>query len=147
MEAIDCGEVVVRHLPDGAELFRTSGHAGGQAMALLDDGSLAVLGNIVKANNRIDIGKYHLQIYSSKGERQHVGNQTLLDANAHMKMRAKPKAGRGGRALLTGIVRCGRSAVVAHLGRLSVPNQWSPELEAGGLGHRLCDEDRLGSAR
>jgi DNA invertase Pin-like site-specific DNA recombinase len=35
-------------------------------------------------------------------------NQRMLAENAHMKRRAARKAGRGGRALLTGMVRCGR---------------------------------------
>jgi excisionase family DNA binding protein len=35
-------------------------------------------------------------------------NQRLFAENAHMKRRATRKAGRGGRALLTGMVRCGR---------------------------------------
>ena len=39
-------------------------------------------------------------------------NQRMLAENAHMKQRATRKAGRGGRALLTGMVRCG------HCGRM-----------------------------
>lgn len=39
-------------------------------------------------------------------------NQRMLAENAHMKQRAMRKAGRGGRALLTGMVRCG------HCGRM-----------------------------
>ena len=35
-------------------------------------------------------------------------NQRMLAENAHMKRRMARKAGRGGRALLTGMVRCGR---------------------------------------
>ena len=35
-------------------------------------------------------------------------NQRMLLENAHMKRRAARKSGRGGRALLTGLVRCGR---------------------------------------
>ena len=35
-------------------------------------------------------------------------NQGMLAENAHMKRRTMRKAGRGGRALLTGMVRCGR---------------------------------------
>lgn len=35
-------------------------------------------------------------------------NQRMLAENAHMQKRASRKSGRGGRALLTGIVRCGR---------------------------------------
>lgn len=39
---------------------------------------------------------------------QFLRHQALLSDNAHMKQRAQRKAGRGGRALLTGLVRCGR---------------------------------------
>lgn len=35
-------------------------------------------------------------------------NQTILEENAHMRKRSAPKSGRGGRALLAGVVRCGR---------------------------------------
>jgi DNA invertase Pin-like site-specific DNA recombinase len=35
-------------------------------------------------------------------------NQTMISENAHMKKRAARKSGRGGRALLTGLLRCGR---------------------------------------
>jgi DNA invertase Pin-like site-specific DNA recombinase len=35
-------------------------------------------------------------------------NQVMLQENAHMKQRMARKSGRGGRALLTGLVRCGR---------------------------------------
>jgi DNA invertase Pin-like site-specific DNA recombinase len=37
-------------------------------------------------------------------------NQTMLEENAHMKKRADRKSARGGRALLTGLVRCARCA-------------------------------------
>ena len=39
---------------------------------------------------------------------QFLGHQAMLNDNAHMKKRAQRKAGRGGRALLTGMVRCAR---------------------------------------
>ena len=39
---------------------------------------------------------------------QYLLNQQIIEDNAHMKRRASTKAGRGGRALLTGKVRCGR---------------------------------------
>jgi DNA invertase Pin-like site-specific DNA recombinase len=35
-------------------------------------------------------------------------NQRMIEANAHMKSRTQPKAGRGGRALLAGLLRCRR---------------------------------------
>ncbi|MEI7609759.1 MAG: recombinase family protein [Rhodospirillaceae bacterium] len=39
---------------------------------------------------------------------QYEANQTLISENAHMQRRADRKSARGGRALLTGLVRCGR---------------------------------------
>src|SRR5213078_2189441 len=35
-------------------------------------------------------------------------NQRMIDENAHMQKRTQRKSARGGRALLTGLVRCGR---------------------------------------
>ncbi|MBL9139410.1 MAG: recombinase family protein [Verrucomicrobiales bacterium] len=40
--------------------------------------------------------------------KQFEANQTLLTENAHMQKRTIRKSGRGGRALLAGLVRCGR---------------------------------------
>lgn len=42
-------------------------------------------------------------------------NQILLSENAHMQKRAARKAGRGGRALLTGLLRCGRCGRMLHV--------------------------------
>lgn len=42
-------------------------------------------------------------------------NQGLLAENAHMQKRAARKAGRGGRALLTGLLRCGRCGRMLHV--------------------------------
>jgi DNA invertase Pin-like site-specific DNA recombinase len=42
-------------------------------------------------------------------------NQVLLAENAHMQKRAARKAGRGGRALLTGLLRCGRCGRMLHV--------------------------------
>jgi len=39
---------------------------------------------------------------------QYERNQAMIAANAHMKSRMEPKAGRGGRALLGGLLRCRR---------------------------------------
>lgn len=43
-------------------------------------------------------------------------NQALLAANSNMKLRMEPKAGRGGRALLAGILRCRRCGRMLHVG-------------------------------
>jgi DNA invertase Pin-like site-specific DNA recombinase len=42
-------------------------------------------------------------------------NQAMLDDNAHMKSRMEPKAGRGGRALLAGLLRCRRCGRMLHV--------------------------------
>lgn len=42
-------------------------------------------------------------------------NQVTLAENAHMKKRMAPKAGRGGRALLTGLLRCRRCGRMLHV--------------------------------
>jgi DNA invertase Pin-like site-specific DNA recombinase len=39
---------------------------------------------------------------------QYEQNQRIMESNAHMKSRMAPKAGRGGRALLAGLIRCRR---------------------------------------
>jgi DNA invertase Pin-like site-specific DNA recombinase len=46
---------------------------------------------------------------------QYERNQALLAANAHMKSRMEPKAGRGGRALLSGMLRCRRCGRMLHV--------------------------------
>lgn len=42
-------------------------------------------------------------------------NQVLLSENAHMKSRMQPKAGRGGQALLAGLLRCRRCGRMLHV--------------------------------
>jgi DNA invertase Pin-like site-specific DNA recombinase len=42
-------------------------------------------------------------------------NQILLSENAHMKSRMEPKAGRGGRGLLAGLLRCRRCGRMLHV--------------------------------
>lgn len=42
-------------------------------------------------------------------------NQAMLDVNAHMKSRMEPKAGRGGRSLLAGLLRCRRCGRMLHV--------------------------------
>jgi DNA invertase Pin-like site-specific DNA recombinase len=42
-------------------------------------------------------------------------NQTMLADNAHMKTRMEPKAGRGGRSLLAGLLRCRRCGRMLHV--------------------------------
>jgi DNA invertase Pin-like site-specific DNA recombinase len=53
---------------------------------------------------------------------QYERHQAMIQANAHMKSRMEPKAGRGGRALLAGMLRCrrcGRMLHVSYSGRKS----------------------------
>jgi hypothetical protein len=42
-------------------------------------------------------------------------NQAVIASNAHMKSRMEPKAGRGGRALLSGMLRCRRCGRMLHV--------------------------------
>jgi DNA invertase Pin-like site-specific DNA recombinase len=46
---------------------------------------------------------------------QYERNQAMLAANTHMKPDRNAKAGRGGRALLSGILRCGRCGRMLHV--------------------------------
>ena len=46
---------------------------------------------------------------------QYERNQALLADNAHMKSRMEPKAGRGGRSLLAGMLRCRRCGRMLHV--------------------------------
>jgi excisionase family DNA binding protein len=46
---------------------------------------------------------------------QYERNQAMITANAHMKSRMEPKAGRGGRALLAGLLRCRRCGRMLHV--------------------------------
>jgi DNA invertase Pin-like site-specific DNA recombinase len=46
---------------------------------------------------------------------QYQRNQAMIAANAHMKSGAGPKAGRGGRALLAGLLRCRRCGRMLHV--------------------------------
>jgi excisionase family DNA binding protein len=46
---------------------------------------------------------------------QYERNQALLSDNAHMKSRMEPKAGRGGRSLLAGLLRCRRCGRMLHV--------------------------------
>jgi DNA invertase Pin-like site-specific DNA recombinase len=46
---------------------------------------------------------------------QYERNQAMILANTNMKSRMEPKAGRGGRALLTGILRCRRCGRMLHV--------------------------------
>lgn len=46
---------------------------------------------------------------------QYERNQGLLADNAHMKSRMEPKAGRGGRSLLAGLLRCRRCGRMLHV--------------------------------
>ena len=47
--------------------------------------------------------------------REFEANRELIQENAHMKKRASRKAARGGRALLTGLARCGRCSATTGL--------------------------------
>jgi len=66
-------------------------------------------------------------------------NQRLLLENAHMKKRTARKSGRGGRALLSGLVRCGRCGRmmrVFYQSRAGHPYRYQCRGESNGTG--LC---------
>ena len=46
---------------------------------------------------------------------QYQRNQAMIAANAHMKSRTQPKSGRGGAALLAGLLRCRRCGRMLHV--------------------------------
>lgn len=46
---------------------------------------------------------------------EYLANQTMIAENAHMQRRTSRKSARGGRALLSGLVRCGRCARMMHV--------------------------------
>jgi len=46
---------------------------------------------------------------------QYERNQAIIGANAHMKSRMEPKAGRGGKSLLAGLLRCRRCGRMLHV--------------------------------
>jgi len=46
---------------------------------------------------------------------QYERNQVMIAANANMKSRMEPKTGRGGRALLAGLLRCRRCGRMLHV--------------------------------
>jgi excisionase family DNA binding protein len=46
---------------------------------------------------------------------QYERNQSTIAANTHMKSRMQPKAGRGGQALLTSLIRCRRCGRMLHV--------------------------------
>jgi DNA invertase Pin-like site-specific DNA recombinase len=46
---------------------------------------------------------------------QYERNQAKIASNAHMKSRMEPKAGRGGKALLSGLLRCRRCGRMLHV--------------------------------
>jgi DNA invertase Pin-like site-specific DNA recombinase len=47
---------------------------------------------------------------------QYERNRATMASNVHMKSRAEPKAGRGGRALLSGVLRCRRCGRMLYVG-------------------------------
>ncbi len=46
---------------------------------------------------------------------QYERNQAIIAQNAHMRSTGEPKSGRGGRALLSGLLRCGRCGRLLHV--------------------------------
>lgn len=65
-------------------------------------------------------------------------NQRMLEENAHMKRRAARKSGRGGRALLTGMVRCGRMMRVFYGSRSGHAHRYQCRGDDAHAGSGLC---------
>lgn len=70
-----------------------------------------------------------------------VEHQQTLSENAHMQQRTSRKSGRGGKALLTGIVRCGRCGRMMRVSygiRSSNPHRYSCRNGKDQSGGKLC---------
>jgi DNA invertase Pin-like site-specific DNA recombinase len=68
-------------------------------------------------------------------------NQRMLLENAHMKQRAARKSGRGGRALLTGLMRCGRCGRMMRVFygmRSGHAHRYQCRGDDGNVGSGLC---------
>ena len=65
---------------------------------------------------------------------QFEANQKMLSENAHMQKRAARKSARGGRALLTGLVRCGRCGRSRWMFRMRGSTGWRARCGRSGPG-------------
>lgn len=94
---------ILRHpIYAGAYVFGRTG----QRTSMVDGRARKTVGhNKPMSNWNVLIRDHHLGYISWSEYEQ---NQTMLSENAHMQKRMARKSARGGRALLTGLVRCGR---------------------------------------
>lgn len=74
---------------------------------------------------------------------QFEANQRLLDENAHMQKRGSRKAARGGRALLTGLVRCGRCGRMMQVFYRTQPTH-GHRYQCRGKDNQVADELCIG---
>jgi DNA invertase Pin-like site-specific DNA recombinase len=74
---------------------------------------------------------------------QFEANQRLLDENAHMQKRGSRKAARGGRALLTGLVRCGRCGRMMQVFYRTQPSH-GHRYQCRGKDNQVADELCIG---
>jgi DNA invertase Pin-like site-specific DNA recombinase len=101
-------------------MLRNPMYAGGYAF-----GKTEARTRVVEGRARKTIGHYKpVDTWTVLIRDHHAGyitweeyerNQALLADNAHMKSRMEPKAGRGGRSLLAGLLRCRRCGRMLHV--------------------------------
>ncbi|MGH9445397.1 MAG: recombinase family protein, partial [Terriglobia bacterium] len=100
-------------------LLRNPTYAGGyafgktQARRVVDGRARKTIGHPKPVEDWFVLIRDHHPGYISW--EQYERNQVLLADNAHMKSRMEPKAGRGGRSLLAGLLRCRRCGRMLHV--------------------------------
>lgn len=78
---------------------------------------------------------------------EYTRNMSIIADNAHIKKRAAKKAGRGGRALLTGMIRCGRCGHMLHVFYASRSTQAHRYICRGSQNRRTGECIGLGGIR
>jgi len=102
------------------KLFQNPMYAGAYAFGRTQSKTSVVNGRSRKTDgHRRSTAEWHVLIRDHHpgyiSWEQYERNQAVIAANAHMKSRMEPKAGRGGRALLAGILRCRRCGRMLHV--------------------------------
>jgi len=101
-------------------MLRNPMYAGGYAFGKTESRTRVVNGRARKSEGHVKaldtwmvlIRDHHPGYISWE---QFERNQSMLADNAHMKSRMEPKAGRGGRSLLAGLLRCRRCGRMLHV--------------------------------
>jgi hypothetical protein len=101
-------------------MLRNPMYAGGYAFGKTEARTRVIggrarktIGHFKPVENWTVLIRDHHSAYISWEKYEH--NQLLLADNAHMKSRMEPKAGRGGRSLLAGLLRCRRCGRMLHV--------------------------------